>query len=247
LSDGQPIVFSAPFRVRFDEAAPDGLLRTSSLLRYAQDLAWQHSADLGFDRRWYAEHGLTWLVRAAVVSVARSIPVGSTVAGTTEVVGFRRVWSRRHSVFSDLAGTTVATVDIDWVLLDGRGSPTRIPPVFETTFAVPAATFALGRVALDAPPDDAPRRQFAVRPQELDPLDHVNNAVYADWLDEAILGAGDLHLPRAIPRSVRLEYAAAAGPLEPLEAVAWPSAGGWSYRLRGGAGTDILRARLDSR
>ena len=32
-----------PFRVRFDEAGPDGLLRTSSLLRYAQDLASHHS------------------------------------------------------------------------------------------------------------------------------------------------------------------------------------------------------------
>ena len=34
-------------------------------MRYAQDLAWQHSTDLGFGREWYAEHGLTWLVRAA--------------------------------------------------------------------------------------------------------------------------------------------------------------------------------------
>ena len=34
-----PRICSVEFRVRFDEAGPDGLLRTSSLLRYAQDLA----------------------------------------------------------------------------------------------------------------------------------------------------------------------------------------------------------------
>ena len=39
-----PDTCSAPYRVRFDEAGPDGLLRTSVLLRYAQDLAWYHSA-----------------------------------------------------------------------------------------------------------------------------------------------------------------------------------------------------------
>ena len=57
--------FPAPFRVRFDEAAPDGLVRTSALLRYAQDLAWQHSDAKGFDRVWYAGRDVTWLVRTA--------------------------------------------------------------------------------------------------------------------------------------------------------------------------------------
>ena len=46
---------SSPFRVRFDEAGPDGLLRTSAVLRYAQDLAWFHSSARGYTRSWYAE------------------------------------------------------------------------------------------------------------------------------------------------------------------------------------------------
>ena len=72
-------------RVRFDEAAPDGLLRTSVLLRYAQDLAWFHSSARGFDRDWYAERGLTWLVRAAEVAVVAPVRVGSELVGTTRV------------------------------------------------------------------------------------------------------------------------------------------------------------------
>ena len=36
----------------YNEAGPDGLLRTSVLLRYAQDLAWFHSAKVGFDQAW---------------------------------------------------------------------------------------------------------------------------------------------------------------------------------------------------
>jgi len=46
----EPDTCSWPYRVRFDEAGPDGLLRTSTLLRYAQDLAAFHSAKRGFDR-----------------------------------------------------------------------------------------------------------------------------------------------------------------------------------------------------
>ena len=36
---GDGNVCTVEFRVRFDEAGPDGLVRTSTLLRYAQDLA----------------------------------------------------------------------------------------------------------------------------------------------------------------------------------------------------------------
>ncbi len=100
---------------------------------------------------------LTWLVRAANVAVLGAIPVGAALTGTTRVVGFRRVWSRRHSEFRDAAGGLAATVDIDWVLVDDRGVPTRIPPIFEATFKVPAGTLVLGRVALDDPPADAHR------------------------------------------------------------------------------------------
>ena len=125
--------FEAVYRVRFDEAGPDGRLRTSGLLRYTQDLAAQHSEALGYDRAWYAARGLTWLVRAAEVEVLRAIPYGVDLLGTTRVVGFRRVWSRRESTFS-LDGEAVAVVRIDWVLLDERGAPTRIPPEFETFF-----------------------------------------------------------------------------------------------------------------
>ena len=48
-------------------------VRTSTLLRYAQDLASFHSAELGFDRAWYAERGLAWLARAAAVAVLAPI------------------------------------------------------------------------------------------------------------------------------------------------------------------------------
>ena len=147
--------FRVVYRVRFDEAGPDGRLRTSTLLRYTQDLAAQHSEALGYDRA--ARPDL--LVRAAEIEVLQAIPYGVHLLGTTRVVGFRRVWSRRESTFS-LDGTIVAVVRIDWVLLDERGSPTRIPPEFETIFpsVQPAAPLQLARVTLDPAPEGATPR-----------------------------------------------------------------------------------------
>jgi acyl-ACP thioesterase len=238
--------FTGTYRIRFDEAGPDGCLRTSGVLRYVQDLAAQHSEALGYDRVWYADRGLTWLVRAADITVARAMRYGSTLEGTTRVVGFRRVWSRRESTFS-LPDGLAATVLVDWILVDRRGAPTRIPAEFEEVFGASPAGLALGRVELGQPPSGTtPERRLAVRRQELDPMRHVNNAVYADWLDEAVSTAGGEPDVERIPRRVRLEYAAAAAPGAELHTRCWETDGGWSFRATDGrSGTDIVRGRLE--
>jgi len=240
----EPDRCAAPYRVRFDEGGPGGLLRTSVLLRYAQDLAGYHSTARGFGRSWYAERGITWLVRAAEIAVVGPLPVGAELVGTTQVVGWRRVWARRRTEFRDASAALLAWVHIDWVLIDARGAPTRIPPEFDAAFGAPPATFGLARVALGEMPVGATRIGLTVRPQELDPMDHVNNAVYADWLDEAIAGAGGSDETRAIPRLARLEYARAAEPAATLVAAVWPDDGVWSCRVTDDAG-DLLRARLE--
>jgi len=252
VSDG----YSAPFRVRFDEAGPDGRVRTSSLLRYAQDLAWQHSDALGLDRAWYRGRGVTWLVRAAELTVLGEMASGTTITGTTTIAGFRRVWSRRRTDFHDEAGALAAWVNIDWVLIDERGSPQRIPPEIQAAFPVVDTVVTLARVDLAEPPADVPAVAIAVRPQELDPLDHVNNAVYADWLDEQVLGAdpeAGVGSVRHVPRLVRLEYARAAEAGTTVTARTWRDDGaaavdaGWSCRVDAADGSALLRARLESR
>ncbi len=242
----RPDTCSSSYRVRFDEAAPDGRVRTSVLLRYAQDLAWFHSSARGFTRAWYRERGLTWLARAAEVTILGPMGVGEEYVGTTQVAGWRRVWARRRTDFVDANGETVAWLHVDWVLLDARGAPTRIPSEFDGIFWAPEATFQLARVPLTDPPAPAARSTIEARPHELDPMDHVNNAVYADWVDEQVIAAGGKEMVRTIPRTVRLEYARAVEGGATVIAEVWPAADGWSCRLTDTAGSDLLRARLEA-
>ena len=126
--------FEADYRVRFDEAGPDGSLRTSGYMRYAQDVAWRHSDALSFGREWYAERALTWLVRAAELAILEDVPMGTTLTAQTRVVGMRRVFARRRGEFRLPDGRLAGWVHTDWVMIDGRGALTRIPPIFGDMF-----------------------------------------------------------------------------------------------------------------
>jgi len=238
--------FVGGYRVRFDEAGPDGRLRTAGLLRYAQDVAWRHSEALGFDRRWYEEQGLSWVVRAVDLRVTSPIRMGQTIRAETAVIEFRRAWARRRGEFRLPDGTSMAEALTDWVIIDGRGRLVRIPEVFGAYFPSRPAESALTRVTPPPPPDDAHRLDIRVRQPDIDPMAHVNNGVYLDWLEEAVVSAGDATATTRIPRRVRLEYAASAEPGDVLEAISWPADGGWWQRLvRPADGTELARARLE--
>jgi acyl-CoA thioester hydrolase len=248
-STSERLAFETDYRVRFDEAGPDGMLRTSGFMRYAQDVAWHHSAALGFGREWYAERGLTWLVRAAELELHAAVPMGATVAARTEVVGMRRVFARRRGEFRLPDGRLAGWVHTDWVMIDGRGALTRIPPIFGQMFGGDNSTGHVGRIPLPPTPPGTPIDRFTVRPHELDPMDHVNNAVYLDWLEGAIGGSdgGGSGEPRRSgePRSYRMEYVLAASAGASVESAAWLTDAGWCYRLTGPGGVpDLFRATL---
>ena len=241
---------TVPYRVRFDECGPDGSARTSALLRYAQDVAWIHSERMGFDRDWYAERGLAWVVRTAELTILSSIPLGTTLSVSTAVTGFRKVWVRRRTEVRLPDGTLAMWSHTDWVITDARGLPGRVPAEFPATFAVPPGSFEPGRVPLPPTPPAASITRAIVRPQDLDPVGHVNNAAYVDYLEEALAGAGE-QATSAIsmtPRTIRLEYLAPAAPRAVLVGAAWRvEAGGrngWAWRLSDGGARELARGRL---
>jgi len=243
-----------PYRARFDECGADGLVRSSTLLRYAQDLAWIHSERMGFTREWYGERSLAWVVRAAELAILAPLPLGETLTMRTEVIGYRRVWARRRTEGRLDDGTLALWGNTDWVILDtARGMPGRFPPEFLARFDVPPQHFEPGRVTLPPAPDAGVAvARTQVRPQDIDPMGHVNNAAYLDYLEESLLAEGGeaAALTSAIPRRFRIEYVQPAAPGAELATSTWPlveegAAGivtGRAWRLEDAEGLGLARA-----
>ncbi|MBI2781105.1 MAG: hypothetical protein HYX55_04830 [Chloroflexi bacterium] len=234
------------YRVRFDEGGPNGQARTSTLLRYAQDIAWRHSEDLGFDRDWYRARGVGWVVRGVELELHGPIPIGQTLRLTTAVVGHRRIWARRRGECRLVDGRLAARVTTDWVLLDGRNRILRIPDDFGVVFVNPEVKGEILRVP---PPDGAPAQSLtlSVRPRDLDPLDHVNNAVYVDWLEEALEAAGWRPDPPGANEAAgsetwRLEYLASAGRGDEVVVDLHGDAAAWRARIRRADALELMRA-----
>jgi acyl-ACP thioesterase len=259
--DGVDNGYLAGYRVRFDEAGPDGNLRTSGLLRYAQDVAWRHSESLGFGRAWYRDRGFGWVVRALELELLAAVPLGTTLRVATAVVGHRRIWARRLAECHFADGRLAARVTTDWVLLDGRNRIIRIPDDFGVAFANPEVRSEIIRVPAE-PGEPRARHEVAVRPSDLDPLDHVNNAVYVDWLEEAVEASGggrrrsgvasvvpggpdpEAESHAAEPRTLRLEYLASAGPGDRVAVELFGPVTAWRARIALEDGTELVRAAL---
>jgi acyl-ACP thioesterase len=245
LNDQLPYRIVRPYRVRFEESTPKETMRAAIYLAWVADIAWQHSTLLGFGRDWYTSRNLFWLVRAIRLDVMRPVATYAGVMVSTRVLGYRRVAARRESEVYAPSGELLARLQIDWVMTNERGIPTRIPADFHRFLVDGASTFEMLKVRLPEAPADAEEGRFHVRRRDLDPLDHVNNSVYLDYFEEALERAGQAPLLSATPRRYEVEYVAAAGHGESLVDRVWPHDGGWAYRLCREDGTDLFRARLD--
>ena len=164
-----------------------GELKVAALLGLLEQAAVEASSAAGFDAARYAHDGRVWIIRRTRLQRHRPVGGEQTIAVETAVMDFRRARSlRRYNVHhgSDL----VANATTDWVYCDLQsGRPVRIPDVLQHGLMGDAGPVMRGRAdalpsAGNGPPVEV---HLTVQPSHLDHVTHVNNAVYANYLEDA--------------------------------------------------------------
>ena len=236
--------FSQTFRVRYEECGPDGSARASVYLRYLQELAFAHSAALGYPLSWYEANRLFWLVRRIHLVVHQPAGYGADLLCTTQVVGMRRVMARRHNTIERTGGAPVATAVVDWILTQNGEAPVRVPDEFAAAFPTSEGAVAPSTLQESYPPSGSAPAPLRIRASDADAMGHANHTVYLDLLDDAVIRAGGDTAVTAYPRTYDLQYNAAAPSGADLRDLAWCDGGTWYYRLEAPSGALHLHARL---
>lgn len=185
-----PLTHTRTFRVRYYECDANGHLNSAVYLRYMQETAFDASAAAGYDLARYEQMQRHWLIRESQVEYLLPLRYNQQVAVCTWIADFRRVSSRRAYEFRLAAdGALAARAFTDWVFLDTASNrPASIPQTLIDDFYPEGAPaeFPPRQPFPDPPPPPAGafRMRRRVSWEDIDTMQHVNNAVYMDYTNE---------------------------------------------------------------
>ena len=192
-----PRTYTHRFRVRWTDCDATGCVSHVAFVRYMQEVGFEAGADAGYGLPYWTEAGVGWLARRSRIDYLRPARYGDALDVTTSIASFSRIRAQRnYDIIRAGDAAPVAQVAIDWVLFDrNTGAPARLDAgvmrVFRPEGPEPdpkVQPFDTTRLP-DMPPPDAYRVSRRVYYADLDEYQHVNNAVYLSYLEQATIEA----------------------------------------------------------
>jgi acyl-CoA thioester hydrolase len=180
-----PRVYTVRFPVRHYECDAYGHVNHANYLRYMQEAAFGASAVVGFTPQRYAELGIGWLAYETDIEYIQPLVYGDTATVRTWVQDFRRVRSLRHyEIYND--EMLCARSWTDWVLIDNTtGRPISIPADVVAAYSDGETPIMEERTkplpVLPPPKTGIFTLQRRVEWRDMDPVGHVNNAIYLHY------------------------------------------------------------------
>ncbi len=217
--------YTAHFRVRHYELDAHDEMPSRALAHLFQETAMCASTSEGYDIAWYDAHHTVWVIREMTLVHVRPIHYQDELTVTTWLSEMQRVRAYREYLARNVTtGEVVACGRAYWAYLDRTTLfPTRIPADVIEQFA-PNGVRAVAKKPRSYPPPSTGQLPVEIRAQrrvqhyEADSMQHVNNGIYLDWLQEPL---AEMTLPsmRLCVRRHDVEYLRGALPGEQVEIV----------------------------
>lgn len=230
-------VYEKVFRVRHYECDARGRLSQAVYLRYMQESAYEASASLGYGMLAYRDTDRSWYIRETDITFHNDAGYGDELVVKTWVEDFQRVRSiRAYEIFTPESKTLLAQARSDWVFLQqSTGTPRSIPVEMVRAFRPDWQTGSEGkRYRFPDEPEAVgmiSKMSRQVEWRDLDPVKHVNNSVYLNYLEECGLQAErtagwsyerlDAENLRIVTQRIQLEYRQPARSGDLLEIDSW--------------------------
>jgi YbgC/YbaW family acyl-CoA thioester hydrolase len=187
-----PKVHTVRYNVRTYELGSDGRVRLPSFLNYLEEGATQASAALGFSYDWYMENKRAWVARKTTLRFYNSATYGDELELNTWISDVRRVQSHReYALWRPSDGAPILRGRTNWAYLDTElMRPTRIPDGITELAGADGELEDLDTGVHEVIPIESPilhTDERRVQFHELDAARIVNNAMYVQWTEQAIM------------------------------------------------------------
>ena len=187
--------YTRRFRVRHYELDSFGHVNNAVYVNYMQEAAIEASADAGFGPGWYKERGTNWVIRRLSIRYLLPALYKDELEVKTWISEVRRAACTREYLITRASDSArIARARVQWVYLDSAtGRLMRLPSEIQERFAPtnePEEELGI-HIQKGQKTEDAFRYLTRRRVQtfELDTLQHVNHAVYLNWIEQAYFDA----------------------------------------------------------
>ncbi|QDQ99449.1 hypothetical protein FO059_16485 [Tomitella fengzijianii] len=200
-------------RVRTGDVDRDERLRLDGVARFLQDIAFDHIAQMPGDVN------PVWVVRRSVIDVLRPIRWHSELHLQRWCSAMSTRWAtmRVRLTSEETAGAPGGLIETEafWISINPEtGAPMRISDELEADLLARTTEHRLRwrpmlTAAAPAFTDGTDEQDFALRSADIDPMRHLNNAVYLQAVEDLLAEEPAL---RSAPHRVIIEY---LRPVEP--------------------------------
>ena len=181
--------FTRTFRVRWSETNAIGQVDLSGYLRYLLETAWDWGAANGLGIRENEKLGVAWVILEQGIHIYRPLTSNDIFEFTIWLINWRRVRGTRCFELRLKDGNELVAQGVQQVAtLDSKTfRPIRLPEHLLENFLMENPRIIQQRQfpKFQTRPETAFVTQRNVEWRDLDLLEHVNNATYADFAEDA--------------------------------------------------------------
>lgn len=171
-----------PYEVAYYDCDMTGAMKIQSLLAVVIRASEEQSDSLDRGSAFVAEFGLTWVITQYEIEITRLPKVGEMIQITTEAISYNKFFCYRNFLVTDGAGEQLVLIKTTFALMDiaNRKMSSVLPEVIDPYESEKIKKII--RWEKIEPVIDGDFLPYRVRFYDLDSNQHVNNAVYFNWL-----------------------------------------------------------------
>ena len=181
-------IFTRTFRVRWGELDPSGTVSPSNYLRYLIETAWDWGDAVGLGVNDSQTLGMFWLIRETEIHFLRPLHHNDTFDFTIWLANWQRVRGTRcFELKLKENGEVIAQGTQQIVCMDAKtGRPVSLPEDVIDRFRLEnPRVLPFERFPKIMAVENPHMMQRQVEAIDLDVYEHVNNAIYIDYAEEA--------------------------------------------------------------